>query len=72
MFITLTLKAGAVKLNVFPVAILLLTGMIVFGPSGVLLAVAGPVSCWRVLVGATDAKGSWKATVALLLPEFET
>lgn len=40
---TLTLTAGALKLNVFPVLIVLLTGTIKFGLVGVLLAVLAPV-----------------------------
>lgn len=68
----LTLKAGAFKLMVLPVEIVLVTGTTVFGASGVLLAVAGPVICCSVPVLATVPNGSVKATVVAELPALAT
>lgn len=57
---------------VFPVEILLVTGTTVFGASGVLLAVAGPVICWSVPVLATVPNGRVNTTVAAVLPALAT
>ncbi len=70
---TLTLKAGALKVNDLPVVMLLVFGVTLFGAAGVLLAVCAPVSCCSVPVPATVL--NWlksKVRLAVALPAFAT
>ena len=50
---TLTENAGALYVNDFPVAIVLVWGVMVSGAPGTLLVVCGPVSSWSVPEPAT-------------------
>ena len=61
---TLTLNPGAVKSNVFPVWMVLVTGTTKLGWAGVLLAVWAPVRLCRIPVLATVLKGSWNVRSA--------
>lgn len=54
---TLTLKPGDMKVNVFPVVIVDVFGTAVVGAVGVLLAVSAPVRIWAVLLVATVLNG---------------
>lgn len=68
---TLTLTPGALKLKVFPVVMVLVTGTIKFGVVGVLLAVAEPVSTCAVPVVETVLNGMLKVKAALALAVLE-
>lgn len=62
---TLTLNAGAVKLIVLPVEIVLVLGTAVLGDVGVLAAVWAPVRSCRDPEVATLLNGSWKVRSSL-------
>lgn len=70
---TLTLNAGASYVNDFPVAIVLVLGVMLLGAAGVLLAPCAPVSTWSEPVRATVP--NWlrsNVTFAAALPAFAT
>lgn len=69
--ITLTLTAGAVKLNVLPTAMDLVTGANKLGVVGVLLAVAFPVNSCKVAFAPTCLKGKTKVKSAGAESTFE-
>ena len=68
---TLKLIAGAVKLNLCAVAIVLVLGTTAFGALGVLLVAAAPVSCTRVPDDLT-ADGSAKTIDDASVPPLAT
>lgn len=69
---TLTLNAGAVKLIVLPVVIVLVLGTAVLGAVGVLAAVCAPVRSCRDPEVATLLNGSWKVRSSLAAAALAT